>query len=226
MTEVMINRVINKLDFKRLSISVKSEKKLIDLFDLQQLISVRDVAMKSLEIDHAGYVKTISSSNMAASLELSALFYSICELKRSNKILDLGSGFSSFVSRFYSQENKDVSCYSVDDDKTWLMRTVDYLNEKQVDSSNCFVLDQFISSDESEFDTILLDLNYVEVRRNFIGLTIERCKKGGLILFDDVHKADYRYDVLKQAGSLITLYDIRSLTLDQFGRYAFLGVKK
>jgi len=171
------------------------------------------------------YVTQYSRADMAISFELAKSILNLCHTQLPRKTLDLGSGFSSWVFRKYAKEN-NATGWSVDDDPAWLEKTKKFLSENNLETDHCIVLQDFIQSDETGFDMVLLDLNFVEVRKNYIQLAVERCRKGGLVLFDDVHKADYRDDVLKLCWSLpIRLYDIRDYTLDKFARYTWLGIK-
>jgi hypothetical protein len=67
----------------------------------------------------------------------------------------------------------------------------------------------------------LHDLNFVEVRINYVEAVLDRLAPGGLMIFDDVHKRDYLHALLKllrkRPGSC---YSLQPVTADQFGRYA------
>ena len=47
------------------------------------------------------YVASISTPDSAISLEIAALALILCRMRRPRRILDLGSGFSSWVFRYY-----------------------------------------------------------------------------------------------------------------------------
>ena len=49
---------------------------------------------------YENYVSTVSNEIMAISIELSVFLIVLCDMTRPQKILDLGSGFSSFTFRF------------------------------------------------------------------------------------------------------------------------------
>ena len=223
----MLNRILRRLSIERLKFSVKPEKSLRSIVNLELLTKRQQSNMQELSEAYHHYVSNISSANMAISLELAAFFYAVCEERNSKKILDLGSGFSSFVAGKYAQSNDAISCWSVDDNAGWLEKTKEYLSNHHITSNRCLLLEEFIRSNESKFDLMLLDLNFGEVRKDFIRLTVERGNSGAIILFDDAHKPDYRYEVLRQCRLLsVTLYDIKKYTNDSYGRYALLGVKK
>ncbi len=221
----MIQRLIRKLYFEYLKIQVAPSQALNEIVSLESIKDRYNLQLVGLKDAYTRYIRTVSRPEMAVSLQLAAFSSAIFEERNCMKILDLGSGFSSLVSRRYGREVQ-ASCWSVDDDAAWLQRTKDYLHQNQELDTQCLLLDDFVRSGENGFDAILLDLNFVEVRKNFIQLAVERCGAGGLILFDDVHKPEYLFEVLKQCRALsVSIYDISEFTRDQYGRYALLGMK-
>lgn len=168
------------------------------------------------------YVKDVSRADMAASLELGAALLALCRTHRWKKLLDLGSGFSSYVFRLYARESSGVEVYSVDDDAEWLKRTMSYLAANELSTEHLMHLDDFLSQGNNSFDCILHDLNFVEVRVKYVQHVLERLSPEGLLIFDDVHKTDYRIDLMKQLRSQGgNMYSLKPITLDRFGRFSF-----
>lgn len=181
---------------------------------------------ESLRASYELYINNISRDDMAASLELSGFLQYLCEGLNAGKIIDFGSGFSSFVFRKGAKANTSLEVWSVDDDFEWMEKTRSYLVQQRVGTGNLVMLSDFLSTNQRNFDLVFLDLNFVEVRKDYIRPAVECCKKGGVIIFDDVHKSDFLYDVLSRTRDLaIEFYDIKSLTLDKFGRFSLLGIK-
>jgi hypothetical protein len=173
------------------------------------------------------YIAEVSVSNMAASLELASTLLSILEKNKYRKLVDLGSGFSSFVFRFYANSNPGVEVYSVDDDAAWLEKTREYLKRNNMSDVNLLTLDQFIAADLSGFDCILHDLNFVEVRINHVSMLLSKLSANGILILDDMHKPDYRIEVLKKLQTQpFNVYDLRADTLDSFGRYSMIVLRK
>lgn len=79
-----------------------------------------DRASKILKPYYDYYIAHVSKADMAMSLELAALVYALCVKKELKNLLDLGSGFSSFVYRLYASTHSGVRVVSVDDDSQWL----------------------------------------------------------------------------------------------------------
>lgn len=179
--------------------------------------------VEELKKAHQEYVSAISSPEMAASFELSRFLLCAQKELKVAKAVDLGSGFTSFILR---RSGNATTVWSVDDDERWLAKTAAYLSSKGVSTSNLCSLSVFIDSGESDFDLIVLDLNYVEVRKNYIDLVLKRCAPGGMVVFDDVHKPHFRLEVLRHCkGHPVELYDLKPVTTDQYGRYAMFAIK-
>lgn len=222
----IFGKIFHKVYFTFLMLKIR---KLGSNDTVLKLINDRSIpeAHAHLKQKYDQYINEVSRAEMAASYECVNLLNRVCRLFSYKKLLDLGSGFSSFTFRQYALSDPTIRVWSVDDDAKWIEKTRDYLYQQKVSTENLMMLDEFIAGNEKDFDLIFLDLNFVEVRKNFIKLAVERCKPGGIIIFDDVHKNDFMYDVLRQTSDLsVQLYDIKSLTLDEFGRFALLGKKK
>jgi predicted O-methyltransferase YrrM len=205
-----LKRTINRIVFERLKLQLNSFGKFKKKFS--NFPTNINSASRFTE-QHRHYVSAISRSDMAISLELSNFMYSLCVLGNAKKILDMGSGFSSYVLRTYAGEKSGSTVWSVDDDTEWLDRTREYLAGFRINTDNLLPLDKFLQTEERDFDFILLDLNYVEVRKEYIGVVIERCAPGGIIVFDDVHKREYMAEVLRQtSGRELALYSLTDLT--------------
>lgn len=171
------------------------------------------------------YTETISSDIMAASLEASVLLMALCNCSHPRSILDLGSGFSSFVFRSYCK-NSDVqpAITSVDDDDEWLKKTKDFLSLNNVHIQQLLPWKDFINNKPSSFDLIFYDIGGFPFRIQWLEYILTNYgKKGSTVVIDDMHHAGYGLyvkDLLKKKG--IRSYNIRNLALDSFGRYPLL----
>ncbi len=224
----MISRIIQKVKFLSLQSS-------IDSFDRARKTKTF-VGLNSKTIEQSKellrpiyeqYVKEVSRADMAASLELIAFMHATCKANKYTKLLDLGSGLSSFVFRLYAKENPDVIVFSVDDDAAWLEKTKDFLIQNQLSTENVFTLDQFLKSNETGFDCILHDLNFVEVRINYIEHIMRIAKPNGLVILDDIHKPDYLFSALIRLQKIkVKKYDLKPLTFDSYGRFSLAVIKE
>jgi len=172
------------------------------------------------------YVRDVSSPDMAASLELAAFLYGLCKANQYNRLLDLGSGFSSYVFRLYARETSGVEVISVDDDARWLEKTRDFLVSCNLDTNGMMTMQEFVSNDYGKFDCILHDLNFVEERIKYVQRLLPMAKPGGLMVLDDVHKPEYMLgalEILSPAHG--NIYSLIPATLDRYGRYSMAYIR-
>lgn len=224
----MIKKIIQKIVNEKLKLRIKrfNQFKRLKPYNLLDENTINDYKIK-LEPYYSKYIQEISRPDMAASLELASFLYAICKLNQFHKLLDTGSGFSSFVLRMYAKETPGVRVFSVDDDEAWLEKTKDFLKQYQLDTQNVYTLKEFLERKESDFDCILHDLNFVEVRINYVEQIISMAKKGGLIILDDVHKPDYLNAVLTKIENMkLKMYILKNATLDRYGRYSLAVFKE
>jgi len=218
----MLNRIIRKLRFMYLQSRIKKSN---PFYKIDASLISRN--MQLLKPYHSQYIREISTPDMAASLELAGTLLSICQANGYKKFADLGSGFSSFVLRYYAKSYPDVEVYSVDDNNKWLEKTRNYLKSVGVTDSKLFTLEEFLAGKFSDFDCILHDLNFVEVRINHVSTLLSKLSTHGVLILDDMHKPDYRFEVLtKMEKEPFDIYDLRELTLDSFGRYSMIALRR
>ena len=152
---------------------------------------------------------------MAVSLELASFLLFLAETVHPARILDLGSGFSSFVLR----QVRGASVLSVDDDANWLERTSEYLREKKCEDSNLALWNEVVQRSPEPYDLIFHDLALVEQRRATLPRVLEWSK--GWIVLDDGHKAGYMTDIRTCPRNF---YSLRRLAMDMpLARFPFLG---
>lgn len=90
-------------------------------------------SINRLKNDYHYYINNVSLGNSAASIETAALLDMIVRKNNVERILDLGSGFSSFVFRQYQKDvSLPVEVISVDADAKWLKKTETYLTQNEL----------------------------------------------------------------------------------------------
>lgn len=183
-----------------------------------------DKCRRDLESSYHDYTSRISPGAIAISLELATFLAVICSVTHPPRVLDLGSGFSSFVFRTYKKRQPRALVWSVDDSPAWLERTRAFLQEYQLDCRDLFTWETFLAMpDKPPFDLILQDMSDLGTRRERLGATIEACGKNGLIVLDDAHVPQYRRSLrhaLEQRG--LNYYSLRQFTKKKL-RYAGLA---
>ena len=175
----------------------------------------------SLEKIYSEYVTSVSSPLMAASLELCKYIQKVCNEHEFKRIVDLGSGITSYVVRQYQALNDDVIVYSVDDNKQWLDKSKNFVNNYELNVDN-FVLG-IENIPTKYFDLIIYDYGRMPVRSQMLEYAL--CNLGTLsayYILDDCHKNGY-YKQLKALSERNNLELSELLeTKDDFGRYASL----
>ncbi len=174
---------------------------------------------------HAAYTRSVSHPSMAISLELANVLHGLTQHFRPARILELGSGFSTFVlARSAETWRGDVT--TLEDDATWASKTLEFLARQGISNAQVELL-QVQGTGQTQYDFVFLDLNFVEVRKNYIELAFSACTPGGLLVFDDIHKSDYLFEVLDRSRKWrVELYDLKAFTLDTYGRYSLAIVKQ
>ncbi len=219
----MIQRIFRKLRFLHLRTCMGSY---VEFLRLQRNIHafdkhLQDEYREKLRPVYEHYVRNVSSPDMAASLELATFLYGLCKANQYNRLLDLGSGFSSYVFRLYAKEASGVEVISVDDDPRWLEKTKGFLTSHNLDTKGMMTIGQFVSLDQPGFDCILHDLNFVEERIKYVQQLLPMIRPGGVIVLDDVHKPEYMVGVLEiLSRDRGKVYSLAPATLDRYGRYA------
>ncbi len=173
------------------------------------------------------YGRQVSPPDMAISLRSASLLAALCRLMRPRRILDTGSGFSSYVVRRYAPAGPPAGIWSVDDDERWLEQTRSFLKRHGVPDANLVSWDRFAGSGERDFDLIFHDLGRAEsIRVQVLPDVCRRLARRGMILLDDFHKPRYRAAarrILAAAG--LAHVPLRHHTIDGFGRFAALACK-
>lgn len=173
------------------------------------------------------YTSKVSSEIMAISLELSVFCILMCDMMRPQKILDLGSGFSSYIFRSLPSiigEGYQPVIWSVDDSPEWINETKTFLASHDIPSDSVITWDAFVQKNLGPFNFMLYDLGGFEFRKENLNQIIKLCDKNGMIIFDDMHSAEFgRYlnKTLKKTNC--TYFDVRYYSKDKFGRYSQLA---
>lgn len=180
-----------------------------------------------LEPYYLQYISQVSNEVMAISFELSKFLFVICEIFKPKSILDLGSGFSSFVFRYYmlNSSSKPKIC-TVDDSAIWLEKTREFLNNQHLPTDNLTTWDSFHKKNINTFDLILHDLDGMELRKEILEEVLRLANPNGIIILDDVHFYDYSEYARKVLSKKnYNNYSLYYFTKDKFGRFSWLITK-
>jgi predicted O-methyltransferase YrrM len=175
---------------------------------------------RELESAWMDYVENVSRAEISCTLGGAALLAAIAEAIGAKTILDLGSGFSSYVFRCSPARVK-----SVDDDPRWLENTRAFLVKRSARAEELVTLDALGAADQHAFDLVFYDLGSMSTRERYLELALSAARPGGLVVLDDCHKARYwrrAKEVLAARAS--AQYSLRSYACDIWGRFAVLAI--
>jgi predicted O-methyltransferase YrrM len=187
-------------------------------------------ARTELEPAWRTYVTTVSTPVMAASLELAAFILSIARILRPDRILDLGSGFTSYVVRTYAREAGNTTVVTADDNAAWLARTRSFLDLNHLSTDEMWVWSELSASSPPPFQLVVHDLGSMPVRTATLPRVLELAAPHGLVVLDDIShpkSPEYREaapEICRRAGRRLLF--ARKLTLDGFGRYAAIALPR
>lgn len=222
----MFFKFINYIKNKNIeSQGLKDYKRLVAKYpDLGKSSSLLAEAAELLKIPYQYYKENVSSGGSAISLELAEVLFALAKLKQARRILDLGSGFSSYVFRLYQAQYGPSEVWSVDSDPFWLERTKDFLTEKNLNTENLFTWDQFLQKDKPKFDLILVDIRPVANRVNNFDLFMDILSDKGFLVYDDCHKQHLYKPLSKKIGlnKNSIMYNLHKLTFDSYERFSIL----
>ncbi len=161
---------------------------------------------------------------MAASPELARFLLAWCRCRRPRRIADLGSGFSSWLFRWWAAaEPEEVTVVSVDDDPAWLERSRTFAADRGLEGGDFRGWRAFRAGSE-RFDLVLWDYGDIRTRAERLPEVLARVGEGGALVCDDIHKHRVWRAARSCAGSAgIEAYSLRAYTLDRWGRYAWLA---
>jgi predicted O-methyltransferase YrrM len=172
------------------------------------------------------YVNEISNEIMAASLELIIFCIVMCDMIKPKKILDLGSGFSSFAFRFMPSLLKQEfrpEVWSVDDSQEWLNKTKRFLTFNGIDGNHLITWKELTEEDSHLFDFVLYDIGGFPFRIGVFEQAIKFVNENGIMIIDDMHSAEFGLfvqKVLKNNG--VSFFDLSDYTKDKLNRYSLL----
>jgi len=169
------------------------------------------------------YINETSNAVMTISYELSNYIWKYITKKQPRTILDLGSGFSSFIFRFYQKEysTEETIVVTVDTQKKWLNKTEKFLKDKDLSIENLYTYREFKELSFEPFDYVLFDLGPTDKRHNYLDMVFKYKKENCPLIIDDVHNKAYKDIVLEKCHKLnMKTNFLIDDTFDTYGRFA------
>ena len=221
--------------------------KIYDLKLLKLFESRRDVSRLSLKLEvspelieqrmqefgrslapyYKDYVSTTSSDVMAMSFELATFTLALCEIAKPKKILDLGSGFSSFCFRYWIKNHSPNSeVLTVDDAPVWLDKTREFLRHNDLPGNGLITWDELTVGGYGMFDLVFYDFGSFPVRKSSLNRVLDFASLPSITILDDMHSGDYGLHVKKTLRErTMECFSLLRYTTDKFRRYAYLAIR-
>lgn len=178
----------------------------------------RTLTEARLSLAYQNYVSSVSTAEMAMSLETAALLADLCRWLEPPRILDLGSGFSSYVVRRWAATS-GASVISVDDSDDWLEKSRRFVVDQGLDPAGMVTWADFTPL--NAFDLISHDLGRMPRRTAVLPDVFAMASPGAVVLLDDLHKRSYARAVCASAQNAgFEVRSLRTWTLDRAGRFA------
>jgi len=204
-------------------VNLKPEELQLAGIPLYRLKIARDIIgykpSDGLKEAYLRYVKEVSSQEWAISWELVVYLDKLIRSLKPKRILDLGSGFSSFLFRF-----TDADVTTVDTDAEWLKKTEVFLNEYKRPITKMYHLTFPINEElkkvvQEPYDLVLLDLGIAEKDREQMFPLLN----GKVLILDDMHFAEYRARAQEFFRNR-TIFSLQDDTKDAYDRFAWMVV--
>ena len=115
------------------------------LYDFPQFNNLNLSNLKiELRESYSNYTTNVSSPQMATSIETATFLYNICSLLKPKYILDLGSGYSTYVfARYAFESGTKILLWSIDDNSKWLKKTNTFLKQQKYKSVQLIMWNYF-----------------------------------------------------------------------------------
>jgi predicted O-methyltransferase YrrM len=205
---------------------------------IQTLPQLSEFAEKQAAIEeklgsaHCEYLAAYSSPLISLSLNRAAFLFFIAQNLRAEKVLDLGSGFSSYVLRKCAAEANRGVVTSVDDSVEWLSVTKSFLQGHGLPTENLIDLKSFRAADGSfhcpDFDLCIIDIGDFDLRKTLLPKLIEKTiANESILLLDDFHVRNYRQFIIDLCSDKsVQLFSLRKMTRRRLSHMALVSGKR
>ena len=178
---------------------------------------------RELEPAYDRYVKEVSQPEWAVSIQLAAFLWHVSRVIEPAHILELGSGFTSYVLRRYREEHGGATVLSVDNNEEWLGKTAKFIRDLGSRDDGLILLDDLNEiAVEREYDLVFNDV-LGTLRADMMAAAMRYRSPEGIVVVDDTNREPDRWSVMKCARrDGLKVYDLRPWTIDFYGRWALM----
>jgi predicted O-methyltransferase YrrM len=196
-----------------------------------QLQFEQDVIEKSLAPSYKDYISNFSSPLISISLNRAVLLAFLAKTLRPGRILDLGSGYSSYVFRTPGISEAAPETISVDDSEQWLSETRKFLLKHGCSTKGLVPLHELLDESNEfsppKWDLCFLDIGDFDLRKRILPRLFDavvECKS--ILVIDDFHVRAYRNFIIDLNQQKKTeLFSLRKVTRRRLSHAALVLAK-
>lgn len=183
-------------------------------------------APSGLQRSHKTYTEHVSTLDMAMSLEAATLLWALCRNLKPRRVLDLGSGFSTYLLASFSAASTDPpDVVSIDDSRYWLDQTARYIASNDLPQPKSGLPPLLDDLPNRSFDIVSYDFSDTVTRASLLPRVATLLDKTGVLLLDDMHKPRYARAVKHALRQLPGhTYSLHPWTIDSLGRFCAIWI--
>lgn len=146
------------------------------------------------------------------------------ERERATRVLELGSGFSSWALRHWQQSHPSVDVWTVDDEILWLEKTKAELVMLGYRTDHILSFaDLLLHHPHESFDLVFVDLDNMETRITHAEQFVRYTRSGGLLVLDDWQMPHYHTPMTIALATCNVFVHAVPESIDPHGRYLAVG---
>jgi predicted O-methyltransferase YrrM len=207
-----------KIQRKDWNVLSKKYPKLTEYYDQ------KDSIQSQLKDAYHDYVSNYSASLISLSLKKGTFLYFFCHLTKPKIVLDLGTGFSSYVFRLFDKNEGATEVISVDESEYWLNETKEFLQKYNLSTEGMLTWEEYEYEQLPDFDLTFVDIGNFNFRLRILPILMIKIKKfGGVIIVDDFHMPFYRTRIKRMCKKMgLDIFSLRSVTRTRLNHNALI----
>lgn len=201
------------------------------IFPNSYLTQINPTDGKGIEDVRREYCDTCSSQVFSISQKASIVIYNLIHSLKPPVILDLGSGFTTWLCYYSIGNSTNTTIISVDSSNDWIAKNENFLTKHHIKTtiSNYKTFEK--SPPYLPFGSLIIndigDPDNFMLRESSLHLLTEYIKNGAILFLDDIHKPTVKAAALQLIhDNNFYFQDLCSITFDNFGRYSWLIFSK
>jgi len=181
----------------------------------------------AIESVHREYCDNYSDQIFSISNRASIAIYNLICFCKPPVILDLGSGFTTWLSYYATRNSEGTTIISVDSSYDWIAKNEEFLHKHNIDSAIINYQTFKENSPNLPYGSFIIndigDPGNFTLRESSLSLLTEYVRNGAILFLDDIHKPSVKAAALKFIReNNFRFQDLCSVTFDHLGRYSWL----